>query len=144
MSIPRWIRRRVPNLVPIGPAVWQLPQILKYLLPKTLHVPPCVSRGNLFGIYPFPDESAHVCQIWCQSAQPFDSFSQIFAQVSSAFRRCTRWLVQKHAKKQHLYIENFNSGTNFLHSNYRSVQWCARGGVNDILPTCKNWIIYID
>ena len=36
--------------------------------------PPCVSRGNLFGIYPFPDESAHVCQMWCQSVQLFDSF----------------------------------------------------------------------
>ena len=32
--------------------------------------------------------------------------------------------------------------TNFLHSNLRSVQWRARGGVNDMLPACKNWIYY--
>ena len=38
------------------------------------HVPSCVSQGNLFGIYPFPDESAHVYQIWCQLDQPFDIF----------------------------------------------------------------------
>ena len=30
-------------------------------------VPPCVSHGNLFGICPFPDESAHVYHMWCQS-----------------------------------------------------------------------------
>ena len=47
-----------------------------------------------------------------ESAQPFGSFSRICAKVSSAFRRCTRWLAQKHAKKQHLYIENYNSGPN--------------------------------
>ena len=74
--------------------------------------PPCVSRGSLFRVYPFPYESAHVCKIWCQSAKPFGSFSRICAQVSSAFRRGTRWLAQKHAKKQHLYIENYNSGPN--------------------------------
>ena len=72
--------------------------------------PPCVSRGNLFGVYQFPYEFARVCQIWCQSAQPFGSFSRICAKGSSAFRRCTRWLEQKHAKKQHLYIENYHSG----------------------------------
>ena len=37
-------------------------------------VPPCVSWGNLFGVYPIPDESPHVYQIWCQSDQPFDIF----------------------------------------------------------------------
>ena len=30
------------------------------------------------GAYPFPDESAHVYQIWCQSVQPFDSFPRVF------------------------------------------------------------------
>ena len=44
--------------------------------PSNKKCPPCVSRGNLFGVYPFPDESAHVCHIWCQSAQPFDSFNR--------------------------------------------------------------------
>ena len=28
--------------------------------------------------------------------------------------------------------------TNFLHSNFPSVQWRARGGVNNILPAAKN------
>ena len=37
--------------------------------------PPCVSMGTSIGVYPFPDESAHVCHIWCQSVQPFDSFN---------------------------------------------------------------------
>ena len=27
--------------------------------------------------YPFPDEYAHVCQIWWQSVQPFDSFNRL-------------------------------------------------------------------
>ena len=39
--------------------------------------PPCVSKGNLLGVYPFPDECAHVCQIWCQSVQQFDSFNRL-------------------------------------------------------------------
>ena len=44
---------------------------------KPPEMSPCFLRLNLFGIYPFPDESAHVCQIWCQSVQPFGSFSWI-------------------------------------------------------------------
>ena len=80
------------------------PRLLNCWPPKIPQVPPFVSRGKLFGVYPFPCEFAHVCQIWCQSAQPFGSFSRICAKVSSAFRRCKRWLAQKHAKKQHLYI----------------------------------------
>ena len=48
---------------------------------KPLEMPPCVLRFNWFGIYPFPDESAHVCQIWCQSVQPFGSFSWICAKL---------------------------------------------------------------
>ena len=88
------------------------PRLLNCWPPKTRQMPHCVSRGNLFGIYPIPYEFAHVCQILCQLAQPFVSFSRICAKVSSAFRRCTRWLAQKHAKKQQLYIENYNSSPN--------------------------------
>ena len=58
--------------------------------------PKCVSRDNLIGVYPY--EFAHVCQPWCQSAQPFGGFSRICAKGSSAFRRWKRWLAQKHAK----------------------------------------------
>ena len=74
VSIPRWIRRREPKSVPIGPAVWQLRQTFECSIPKTPKCTPYVSRGNLFGVYPFPDGSADVCQIWGQSLQPFDSF----------------------------------------------------------------------
>ena len=253
MSIPRWSHRFVPNVVPIGPAVWQLPQTVEFVTPynppkcpwrtvgrivfslcpfpqesadvyqiwcqsvqpfdsfprllnlwsptpppeispwvlgggrlvfslcpfpdestdvnqswcqsdsfprllncwppKTRQVPPFVSRGNLFGIYSFPHEFAHVCQIWWQSAQPFGSFSRICAKVSSALSHRARCLAQKHAKKQHLYIENYNSGPNMQTTTslpfftaslpfFSSVRWRARGGVNDMLSACKNWIIY--
>ncbi len=72
---------------------------------------PCVLRF----IYPFPDESAHVCQIWYQSVQPFGSFSWICASLVRlllSLSHRARCLAQKHAKKQHLYIENYNSGPN--------------------------------
>ena len=72
MSIPRWIRRREPKLMPIGAAVWQPARLLN-VWPLTHQVPPFVWRGNLFGVYLFPDESAHVYQSVCQSIQPFDS-----------------------------------------------------------------------
>ena len=91
--------------------------------PKTPKCPPFVgshvirkwrhSTGhNLFGVYPFPDELAHACQIWCQSAEPLGRYSRICTKVSSGFRSCAHWLAQKHAKTQHLYIENDNSGPN--------------------------------
>ena len=38
-----------------------------------------MSRGAIcFGVYPFPDGSADLCQIWGQSVQPFDSFPRLF------------------------------------------------------------------
>ena len=61
------------KLVSIG----QLPKTFELLTPKTRQVPSCVSRSNLFGVYPFPGGSADVCQIWCQSVQPFDSFPRL-------------------------------------------------------------------
>ena len=39
IKIPRLIRRRVPNLVPIGPAVWQLPRLLNVWPLKTPSAP---------------------------------------------------------------------------------------------------------
>ena len=51
-----------------------LPWLLNVWPPKTPQMLPCVSWGNLFGIYPFPDESAHVYQLLCQSVQPFHIF----------------------------------------------------------------------
>ena len=52
MSIPRWIHRRVPKLVPIGPAVWQLSQIFECVTPLTPpDMPPGVLRGDLYLAY---------------------------------------------------------------------------------------------
>ncbi len=182
MSIPIRIRRRVPNLMPISPVVWQLPQTFEFV---TLLTPPGELRGEyVFSLCSFPDESSSVYQIWCQSVQPFDSlpgllnlwypnppnapwgiegrlvfslypFPDESADVnqswcqSDSFPRllncwtpknpqvpplclegqfvwhisipiwicthvCQIWchLAQKHAKKQHLYSENYNSGPN--------------------------------
>ena len=121
------------------------PILLNCWPPKT---PPCVSRGNLFGVYPFPDESANVCQIWCQSVQPFGSFSRICAKVSSALSRCARCLAQKHAKK-HVYIEHYNSDPNMLTSTSLSFSTAIflvfSGALAEelmiILPACNDWII---
>ena len=49
MSIPRRIRRRVPNLVPINPVVWQLPQtFLCVTPPKT---PWGIDRRIVFSLF---------------------------------------------------------------------------------------------
>ena len=46
ISIPRWICRYVPNVVTIGPAVWQLPHTFECLTPKPPpKCPHCVSRA---------------------------------------------------------------------------------------------------
>ena len=52
---------------------------------------------------------------------------------------------RKNTSKQHLYIENYNSGPNMLtltsltfFTAIFSVGWRARGGVNDSLPACKD------
>ena len=47
---PRWIHRRVPNLVPIGPAVWQLPNTFEFVIPypPPPAMPPGVLRGELY------------------------------------------------------------------------------------------------
>ena len=158
ISIPRWICRCVPNLVPIGPAVWQLLQTFEFVTPyppPPPEMPPGVLRGDLYLAYvhsqmnpqTWPKVGANRTaspDFWivdplkpakCPLVYPVaiclanihshmnlhmcakfganrPSFSRMCAKVSSAFRRCTRWLAQKHAKKQHLFIENYNSGPN--------------------------------
>ncbi len=47
MSIPRWIHRRVSNLVPIGPAVWQLSQTCICDPIKPPEMPPGVCKGRI-------------------------------------------------------------------------------------------------
>ena len=76
--IPRWICTCVLNLVPIGPAVWQLQQTFEFVTPKTLKMPPGIWGGRMvFSLCPFQDESADVYHIWCQSVQLFDSFPRL-------------------------------------------------------------------
>ena len=59
-SIPRRIRRRVPNWLPIGQAVWQLPKTFEYVTPYP--PPPKCPWGIVgrivFSLCLFPDESA--------------------------------------------------------------------------------------
>ena len=62
------------NLFPIVPAVWHFPV---FWIVDPLTPPPqcCHIVGRIvFSLCPFPDESADVYQIWCQSVQQFDSF----------------------------------------------------------------------
>ena len=71
MSIPRWIRRHYQSWCQSDSFPW----LLNCWPPKpSPQVPPCVSRVNLLGVYPFPDGSADMCQMWWQSVPPFDSF----------------------------------------------------------------------
>ena len=78
MSIPRRIRRNVPNLVPIGRAILQLPGHLNLWPPKNPPKCPWGIVGRIvFSLCPFPDESADVYQIRCQSVQSFDSFPRL-------------------------------------------------------------------
>ena len=78
VSIPRRIRRHVLHLVPIGQAVWQLPQPREFVTPKTPRNAPWGIVGRLvFSICPFHDESTDENQSWCQSVQPFDSFPRL-------------------------------------------------------------------
>ena len=65
------------------------------------------------------------------------------ANVSSSLSRCTRWLAQKHAKKQHLYIKNYNSGPNMLTStslNFFIAIFLAFSGVlaEELMVLCRH------
>ena len=65
----------LPNLVPIGPAVWQLQHTFEFVTPKTPHNAPWDIEGRIaFSLCPFPDECTDLYLIWCQSVPPFDSF----------------------------------------------------------------------
>ena len=113
MSIPRWIRRREPNLVPIGQ---RFPRLLNCWPPKTPPSVPLLSRGAIYLAYIHSHMNLLRCaKFGANRPSRLVAFPQICAKVSSAFRRCTRWLAQKHAKKTTLmilYIENYNSGPN--------------------------------
>ena len=101
-----------------------------------LQIPLEAREVTFFSRCPFPDKSANVCQIWSRSVQWFATGPSVTAKVSSVFSRCWRWLAQKHATKQHLYIENYNSGPNMLTSTslpyftaiFLAFRWLARGG----------------
>ena len=103
-------------------------------------MPPCVLRFNLFGIYPFPGEYAHLCQIWCQSVQSFGSFSRICAKLVRLL--ATGRAVSR--KKQHLCIENYNSGPNMQTSmsslTFFTAIFVALGGAlaEELMICCRH------
>ena len=67
------------NWFPIRPAVWpQFPSLLNCWSHKITKNATLGYRGaNCLSLCPFPDESTDVYQIWCESVQPFDSFSRL-------------------------------------------------------------------
>ena len=142
ISIPRRIFTCVPNLVPIGPAVSHISLTFEFMTP-TPPPPPNIEGQIVFGLCPFPDESADVYQIWCKSVQPFGSFSRIYAKLVRLLAT-GRAVSRKNTPKNNIYTSKIVfpartcSVTNFLHSNFRSVWRRARGGVNDMLSACKN------
>ena len=78
LSINRWICTCVPHLVPLGPASWQHQQTFECVTPENPQNSPWDIEGPIvFSLCPFPDESADVYQIWCQSVQLFDSFPRL-------------------------------------------------------------------
>ena len=60
MFIPRWIRRREPKLVPIGPAVWQLPRLLN-VWPLNHPIAPLLSRGAICLTYIHSQMDLQMC-----------------------------------------------------------------------------------
>ena len=69
----------VQTLFPIGPAVW--PHFSMFWVVddplKPPEMPPGYWGANCIWPIPFPDESADVYQIGCQSVKPFDSFPKL-------------------------------------------------------------------
>ena len=146
MSIPSI---RVPNLVPIGPDIFST-CLLYVWPPNPLQIPRGAREVNFFSRFPFPDQSAYVCQIWPRSVQWFATGPSVTAKVSSVFCRSWCWLAQKHTQKQHLYIENYNSGQNMLTSLsltfFTAIFLAFRGSLVEVLgnvPICNNWIFYM-
>ena len=61
VSIPRWIHRRVPNMVPIGPSDWQHSQTLICDPLKPPEMPPMVLRGELYSAYVDSQTNPQIC-----------------------------------------------------------------------------------
>ena len=127
------------------------------LLPKC----PWVIEGGLV-FCPFPDESADVNQSWCQ----LDIFPRVLnlwppktSQLPTYVSR-GKCLAYIHSHMNLHMCAKFGANRSSrlvafsefvltlvrvlaaVRADSRSVG--ARGGVNDILPACKNWIIYRD
>ena len=56
---------RVPNLFPIGTAVWHVSHIFECLIPNPLQITNGYGEVNLFSRCPFPDESASCVNFGC-------------------------------------------------------------------------------
>ena len=74
ISIPRWICTYVPNVVPIGPAVWQLQHSFEFVTPK---IPPAILRDELYLAYVHSQTNPQTCtkfganQSSCLTASPY-------------------------------------------------------------------------
>ena len=116
MSIPRWICTRVPNLVPIGPAVCHLSHIV--LMCDTLT--PSKYPLGLEGLIFLADAHSQINLHACVNFGP---------DRSSGLRQDRRWLIslvrllaavradsRRNTPKNNNnnYIENYNSGPNML------------------------------
>ena len=88
---------------------------------------PCDIEGRIvFSLCPFPDESADVCQIWCQSVQLFDRFPRLL----NLWPPRTPWGIDGE-----LYLAYAHSQTN--------PQICTKFGANRssrLTASPNNWI----
>ena len=59
----------VPNLFTIGMSVLHLSNIFEFVTQNPNQMSLGAGGVNLFSIFPFPDESVYVCQVWSRSVQ---------------------------------------------------------------------------
>ena len=65
---------RVPNMFTIRPTVWHLSNMFEFVTPNRLQISLGARWVNYVSLFPFPDESVYVCQVWSRSVQGFGSF----------------------------------------------------------------------
>ena len=103
--------------------------------------PPNVEGWIVFSLCPCPDESADVYQIWCQSVQPFGTFSWICATLVRLLATGRAVSRKNTPKKQHLHIENYyNSGPDMQTSTsltfFTAIFVALGGALAEVLMIC--------
>ena len=72
-----------------------------------------MSRRAICLAYIHSHMNLHICaKFGANRPSRLVAFPEFVLRLVQFSRRCTRRLEQKHAKKQHLYIKNYNSGPN--------------------------------